>query len=67
MLHAAWGRPAFVTIGVDQCARRAGSFHWTFVIEHSLSIGSKRRAPCRPRLVRSIEAPESLGLPAPGQ
>jgi hypothetical protein len=44
MLHTSRGCPAFVSIGVNRCARRAGSFHWTFVIEHSLSIGSSREA-----------------------
>ena len=65
MLHTSRGCPAFVSIGVNRCARRAGSFHWTFVIEHSLSIGvEKRGEPCRQRCMRSIEEGRSLGLPA---
>ncbi len=68
MLHASRGCPAFVSIGVNRCARRAGSFHWTFVIEHSLSIGSRKRGePCRQRCMRSIEEGRSLGLPALAQ
>jgi len=34
-LRLNWGKPA---------RRRAGSFHWTFVIEHSLSIGVEKRS-----------------------
>ena len=68
MLHASRGCPAFVSIGVNRCARRAGSFHWTFVIEHSLSIGvEKRGEPCRQRCTRSIEEGRSLGVPALAQ
>jgi hypothetical protein len=69
MLHATRGCPAFVSIGVGQRARRAGSFHWTFVIEHSLSIDrvGKRGEPCRQRFTRSIEVLRSLGLPAQAQ
>ena len=36
------GRPAFVSSGVGRYAsRRAGSFRWTFVIEHSLSTSGR--------------------------
>jgi hypothetical protein len=68
MLHASRGCPAFVSTGVNRCARRAGSFHWTFVIEHSLSIGvEKRGEPCRQRHAGSIVGTRSLGLPALAQ
>jgi hypothetical protein len=64
VLHATRGRPAFVSIGVFRCARRAGSIHWTFVIEHSLSCHGSRKTPrgvsrtlqAGPRRVKSATA-----------
>jgi hypothetical protein len=42
MLHATRGCPASVSIGVNRHQPGTESFHWTFVIEHSLScIGSR--------------------------
>jgi hypothetical protein len=53
------GPPRLRLIEVFRCARRSGSFHWTFIIEHSLS-NRGREASCtltaRHRAVNSTRA-----------